>query len=165
MSEQRLVLPDEFPHAQAGSLTTPTALEAASSEHGALIGETDPLQNSPVSEPLHLDEATAINERTVRADERTIATGTATQTVMFTDLADYTASVARSDREGVRRILAEHEAAVRPLVERFGGRVVKNIGDSFMCLFTAATDALKIRAPSKCSLIPKLLQSVPALGK
>lgn len=72
-----------------------------------------------------------------------MASGTATMTVMFTDIADYTASVARSDREGIRRILAEHEAAVRPLVERFGGRVVKNIGDSFMCLFTSATDALR----------------------
>jgi len=64
-------------------------------------------------------------------------------TVVFTDIADYTASVARSDREGVRRILADHESAVRPLVERFGGRVVKNIGDSFLCLFSSATDALR----------------------
>ena len=64
-------------------------------------------------------------------------------TAMFTDIADYTASVARSDREGVRRILAEHEAAVRPLVESFGGRIVKNIGDSFLCLFASATDALR----------------------
>jgi len=64
-------------------------------------------------------------------------------TVLFTDIADYTASVARSDREGIRRILAEHEAAVRPVIEGFGGHIIKNIGDSFLCLVGAATDALR----------------------
>lgn len=69
--------------------------------------------------------------------------GTATRTVAFTDLANYTAAVSRSDREGLRRILTEHESLVQPVVERHGGRIVKNLGDSFMCLFVAATDALK----------------------
>ncbi len=32
---------------------------------------------------------------------------------------------------------------VRPAVEQSGGRVVKNIGDSFLCLFASATDALR----------------------
>jgi len=69
--------------------------------------------------------------------------GTVTRTVAFTDLANYTAKVARSDREGLRRILREHEALVTPIVEGHGGRVVKNLGDSFMLLFGAATDALR----------------------
>ncbi len=69
--------------------------------------------------------------------------GTRTRTVMFTDLADYTAAVSRSDREGIRRLLTAHEDIVRPIVARFDGRVVKNLGDSFMCLFEAATDALR----------------------
>ncbi len=68
---------------------------------------------------------------------------TATHTVLFTDMAGYTESVAGSDREGLRRILKEHEGIVRPIVERHGGWVVKNIGDSFLCLFPAATDALR----------------------
>jgi len=68
---------------------------------------------------------------------------TITRTVVFTDLANYTAKVSRSDREGLRRILTEHEALVAPIVERYNGRVVKNLGDSFMCLFEAATDALR----------------------
>lgn len=68
---------------------------------------------------------------------------TATQTVLFTDLAGYTESVAGSDREGLRRILHQHEKRVRPIVEQYGGRVVKNIGDSFLCLFPAATDSLR----------------------
>ncbi len=68
---------------------------------------------------------------------------TATRTLLFTDLADYTAQVARADREGLHKLLQAHEQMVRPIVERHGGRVVKNIGDSFLCCFPAATDALK----------------------
>jgi len=68
---------------------------------------------------------------------------TATRTVLFTDLANYTAKVSGTDREGLRRILREHEQMVRPIVERRNGRIIKNIGDSFLCLFPAATDALR----------------------
>ncbi len=69
--------------------------------------------------------------------------GTRTCTVMFTDMADYTAAVARTDRDGLRRLLAEHEDAVSPIVKRYHGRVVKNLGDSFMCLFDSSTDAVR----------------------
>lgn len=62
--------------------------------------------------------------------------------MLFTDLADYTGRVSRSDREGLRRILSDHEAAVRPLVEANDGWIVKNIGDSFLCVFKSASDAL-----------------------
>src|SRR5690606_17230531 len=37
----------------------------------------------------------------------------------------------------------EHEALVSPIVTRYGGRVVKNLGDSFLILFDSATDALR----------------------
>ena len=66
---------------------------------------------------------------------------TRTLTVVFTDLADYTASVGRADREGLRELVAEHERRVAPVVEARGGRIVKNLGDSYMVLFEAATDA------------------------
>lgn len=69
--------------------------------------------------------------------------GTVTRTVCFTDLANYTATVSRSDREGLRRILEEHERIVRPIVQGYNGRIVKNLGDSFLILFQAATDALR----------------------
>jgi hypothetical protein len=69
--------------------------------------------------------------------------GTVTRTVAFTDLANYTQKVSRTDRNGLRKILAEHEALVAPIVEGHGGRIVKNLGDSFMVLFVAATDALR----------------------
>jgi hypothetical protein len=69
--------------------------------------------------------------------------GTVTRTVVFTDLSNYTARVARSDREALRELLVEHEKIVTPLIEGRGGRVVKNLGDSFMCVFGASTDALR----------------------
>ena len=62
--------------------------------------------------------------------------GTVTKTVVFTDLANYTAKVSKTDRVGLRRILADHEALVNPIVSRYGGRIIKNLGDSFMILFT-----------------------------
>jgi hypothetical protein len=68
---------------------------------------------------------------------------TQTRTVVFTDIADYTASVGRTDREGLRNLIAAHEQTVRPVVETYRGRVVKNLGDSFMALFPAATDAAR----------------------
>lgn len=69
--------------------------------------------------------------------------GSRTRTVLFTDMADYTATVARSDRAALVKLLVRHEEAVAPVVQRYHGRVVKNLGDSFMCLFDAATDALR----------------------
>lgn len=72
-----------------------------------------------------------------------MGTATRTRTVVFTDLANYTAKVSRSDREGLRRILQEHEDLVRPIATRYGGRIVKNLGDAFLILFTAATDAVR----------------------
>ncbi len=68
---------------------------------------------------------------------------TRTRTVVFTDMANYTASVERTDREGLRNLIAAHEQTVAPVLTRHGGRVVKTLGDSFMVLFDSATDAVR----------------------
>lgn len=68
---------------------------------------------------------------------------TSTRTAVFTDLSNYTASVARVDRETLRNLLATHEATVAPLLRRHHGRIVKSLGDSFMALFDSATDAVR----------------------
>ena len=47
--------------------------------------------------------------------------------VVFTDLTGYTNTVSRSDREALRELIASHEMLVAPVVERFGGRIVKNL--------------------------------------
>jgi len=68
---------------------------------------------------------------------------THTRTVVFTDLANYTDQLVGKDRDGVRKLVADHEKAVVPVLERHRGRVVKNLGDSFMALFDSATDAVR----------------------
>jgi class 3 adenylate cyclase len=68
---------------------------------------------------------------------------TRTRTVVFTDMADYTRRTSESDREGLRNLLALHQRLVEPVLTGRGGRVVKNIGDSFMALFDSATDATR----------------------
>ncbi len=68
---------------------------------------------------------------------------TATRTVVFTDLANYTASVSGRDREGLRALIHKHERFVRPICQRHNGNVVKNLGDAFLILFASATDALR----------------------
>ena len=68
---------------------------------------------------------------------------TRTRTVVFTDMANYTASVERTDREGLRALIAQHEQLVAPVLSRHGGRVVKTLGDSFMVLYDSSTDAVR----------------------
>ena len=58
-------------------------------------------------------------------------------------MADYTAAVSSSDRNRLRQLITEHEEKVAQVLESCGGTVVKNIGDSFMTLFSSATDAIK----------------------
>ncbi|MDP2314450.1 MAG: adenylate/guanylate cyclase domain-containing protein [Pseudomonadota bacterium] len=70
-------------------------------------------------------------------------TRTRTRTVVFTDMADYTRRTSESDREGLRNLLAMHQRFVEPVLTGRGGRIVKNIGDSFMALFESATDAAR----------------------
>lgn len=82
---------------------------------------------------------------------------TRTLTVVFTDLANYTASTRRADREGLRNLIATHEKLVPPVLERHGGRVVKNLGDSYMALFEATTDAVRA-----CL---ELVESIPQAGQ
>jgi class 3 adenylate cyclase len=68
---------------------------------------------------------------------------TRTRTVVFTDMAEFTRRTAEADREGLRNLLAMHQRYVEPVLTGRGGRVVKNIGDSFMALFESATDAIR----------------------
>jgi len=67
---------------------------------------------------------------------------TRTRTILFTDLSDYTARVSSMDGEALREMVRVHEGRVHPSVERHGGRVVKNIGDSFLCVFESTTRGL-----------------------
>jgi class 3 adenylate cyclase len=56
-------------------------------------------------------------------------------TVLFTDIVDSTGHAARLGDGGWRDLLAAQERAVREVVERFNGHVVKTIGDAFLVIF------------------------------
>ncbi|MCB9762577.1 MAG: adenylate/guanylate cyclase domain-containing protein [Alphaproteobacteria bacterium] len=67
---------------------------------------------------------------------------TATRTVLFTDLADFTKKVGQADREGIHKLLEDHEQLVRPILTGRGGRIIKMLGDAYVVLFDSATDAV-----------------------
>ena len=65
-----------------------------------------------------------------------------TKTIVFTDLADYTRNISQTDHQRLRRLVQLHESHTQAIVEPHGGRLVRNLGDSFMVLFDSATRAL-----------------------
>src|SRR5262249_51894773 len=58
-------------------------------------------------------------------------------TVLFADLCGYTRLSERLDPEDVHALLERYFGAVDGIVDRFGGRVDKHIGDAVMAIFGA----------------------------
>lgn len=56
-------------------------------------------------------------------------------TVLFTDIVDSTGHAARMGDGQWRDLLAHQERGVREVVERYGGNVIKTIGDAFLIIF------------------------------
>jgi len=67
---------------------------------------------------------------------------TESRVVMLTDIKGFTAATSRQTREENARMLALHEALLAPVLDAFGGRRVKSIGDAYLVLFAAPTEAL-----------------------
>ncbi|HVT64558.1 MAG TPA: adenylate/guanylate cyclase domain-containing protein [Mycobacteriales bacterium] len=63
--------------------------------------------------------------------------------VMFTDLVGSTEEVVRRGDGPWRALLADHVAMVKHEVERFGGRLVKDLGDGTLCTFPVPGVALR----------------------
>lgn len=61
---------------------------------------------------------------------------------MFTDIKGFTNKTSHKTREELLAMLEDHERLVRPLFEKFGGTVVKTIGDAFLVTFESPTDAV-----------------------
>jgi DNA-binding SARP family transcriptional activator len=92
----------------------------------------EPPQTAPVPELLEVSTEKAVEPAaadTPTADERKLVT------VVFADLAESTALSERLDPERVRVLLREFFAAMTSVVESFGGRVEKFIGDAVMAAF------------------------------
>ncbi|ETW26475.1 adenylate/guanylate cyclase domain-containing protein [Mycobacterium gastri] len=82
----------------------------------------------------HLAEDTTAPSKTL-GEERA--------TVLFVDLASFTALTATMGDHAAADVLRRFGAAVRSSATRHGGRILKQIGDAFMLLFSEPADAIE----------------------
>jgi class 3 adenylate cyclase len=67
-------------------------------------------------------------------------------TVLFTDIVDSTATLARIGDVRWRRLILEHNSRLRGQLDRFRGREVTTTGDGFLALFDAPARAVRCAA-------------------
>ena len=67
---------------------------------------------------------------------------TESRVVMLTDMKGFTAATSRQTREENARMLRLHDALLSPVIAAFGGQRIKTIGDAYLVLFAAPTEAL-----------------------
>ncbi len=63
-------------------------------------------------------------------------------TVMFTDIVGFTERTSLQSRAQNRAMLDDHNRLLLPLINRFGGRRIKSIGDALLITFRSPTDAV-----------------------
>ena len=73
-------------------------------------------------------------------DERTLAT------ILFTDIVDSTATLARLGDKAWRRLLLDHNDTLRGELDQFRGREIVTTGDGFLALFDSAARAVRCAA-------------------
>ena len=61
--------------------------------------------------------------------------------IMFTDIVGYTALMGE-DEEKAFELLKKNRLIQRPIIEKFNGRWLKEIGDGVLASFTTVTDAV-----------------------
>jgi class 3 adenylate cyclase len=82
------------------------------------------------------------------SDQTTLAT------VLFTDIVDSTATLARLGDARWRRVLMAHNDAIRAELDRFRGREVTTTGDGFLALFDGAARAVRCAAAMSAAVRP-----------
>jgi class 3 adenylate cyclase len=70
-------------------------------------------------------------------DERILAT------ILFTDIVDSTATLARVGDRAWRQLLLEHNQRVRGVIDAYRGREIVTTGDGFLALFDGAARAVR----------------------
>ena len=63
-------------------------------------------------------------------------------TILFVDIAGFTATTSRQSRAENAHLLQTFESTLLPLIKRFKGNVVKSIGDALLLTFRSPTDAM-----------------------
>ena len=66
-----------------------------------------------------------------------------TLTIMFTDIAGFTARTSQQSRAENAAMLKAHDELLLPIVGHFGGRRIKSIGDALLVVFSSPTDAVR----------------------
>ncbi len=61
--------------------------------------------------------------------------------IMFTDIVGYTAFMGQDEQKAFE-LLRKNRQVQKPLIERFNGKWIKEIGDGILASFTAVTDAV-----------------------
>lgn len=67
-------------------------------------------------------------------------------TIVFTDICDSTAILARVGDAEWARIVREHNARIRTVIDRFRGRELATLGDGFLAVFDGAAKAVMAAA-------------------
>jgi class 3 adenylate cyclase len=77
--------------------------------------------------------------------------------IMFTDIVGYTALMG-DDEEGAFDLLNKNRELHKPLIEKYGGKWIKELGDGVMASFATATDAVQcaISIQQACYTTPGL---------
>ena len=62
--------------------------------------------------------------------------------IMLTDLQGYTATSTKCSREEIISLIRGYNQLLSPIIEFYGGRIIKTIGDAFLATFGSATDGV-----------------------
>ncbi len=78
--------------------------------------------------------------------------------IMFTDIVGYTALIG-DDEQRAFEILNKNRKVQKPLIEQYGGRWIKEIGDGVLACFTTVSDAVNaaIKIQEACNLTKDFL--------
>ena len=63
-------------------------------------------------------------------------------TIMFTDVVGFTRLTSNMTRADMRRLMQVHDETVLPIIDAYGGRRIKSMGDAFLLTFRSPTDAV-----------------------
>lgn len=105
-----------------------------------LIAEARPEQPSAIRELslAALQVWTALTRRSGKTDQRAVPA-----TILFTDLVGFSSWALDAGDDQVLRLLREVNRATEKVINRRGGRVVKNLGDGIMAVFVDGSEAIE----------------------
>jgi class 3 adenylate cyclase len=63
-------------------------------------------------------------------------------TAMFTDIKGFTAKTSASTRQDLVNLVKKHQELVLPIVKKYGGKLIKTIGDAFLLTFESPTNSV-----------------------